>query len=418
MEFCDVTGDTDFDFFNPCFGRCSNISIPDPAHDARSFLNAASSLNFYNDENDRLLFDIQLRKLRPLFEESIDGDRYGRDDAHTRSAAAEPSISQEFPPNYPKLHVPDPFIFLKSRNQTGVTRKTRDGRTTEVFPLDDYGTEKPYESCNHDEPAGNKRFIIHFDRSSVASDRSDQCYAAERDRCIQFWEFVKETPDLLKVIKEGKFVHSGPPSSVHCVLPEEQKFLNEMEAATGKKGKSKKLVGSATPKGSSKYTPEMLALKRRNEQIHKDISGMRQRLHERFMRTQPKSSHPSAINLTPAKQLSVTTICGHYADCATRKVDEVLEEMEEFDGISSNPVRIACDRRKQSGPCPQELDKVPPLLDQRYGEYEGEVDYDYSSYFFDQDEDSDDDDEKAILEKRSSSSPQSSGLLTNSNSTN
>lgn len=388
MECCDVTGDTDFDCFTPNFvGNTSIVSIFNAANNPSRY----GGFSYFNDENEQLLFESQLGKVRPLLDDSSawenggggGGDR-GRD-----GTKLETSISQEFPPHYPRIERPDPFQFLKSRSR-GKTATRKSGKRGEsIYTVESKNALTPTECCNHDEPSGNRRYLVNFDRHHSSDNKSDQCYAAERDRCMQFWQFVNETPELLNVIKEGKFIHSSRP---HCIYTEDQS-----QPSTMKKGKGKKTTTTTTPK----YTPDMVALRQRNEMLHKEINDLHQRNHERVTNTRRKSGQLRAEVLPDfnrKKYPASTNIC-HYADCATRAVTEVMAEMELFDDLSHNPVKTACARRKIE--CKPEIEEreEEPFYGEGYEENEAQetlgvydfsmsesrstlgVDYSDSSYF-------------------------------------
>lgn len=339
MECCDITGDTDFDCFIPNFGgRDPTISLYNAANNPARF----GGFRSYNDENEELLFESQLSKVRPLLDDSSDWDDNGvsgggggwRD-----GVQLETSLSQEFPPVYPQIERPDPFMFLKSRSRGKTASSSRTGKRgkTTLSTVESKNALTPTECCNHDEPAGNRKYLVNFDRHHSSDNISDQCYAAEKDRCMQFWNFVNETPELQNVIKEGRFEHSSRP---HCLLPE--------HPSKGKVSTKKDKKGSTTTRTTPKYTPEMKALRQRNERVFKEIRDLHQRNHERVTNARRKSGQLRDSVLPQfhrKKTPAISTIC-HYADCATRPVTEVMAEMELFDDLSHNPVKTACARRK------------------------------------------------------------------------
>ncbi|ODM98271.1 hypothetical protein Ocin01_08417 [Orchesella cincta] len=337
MEFCDFTGDSDFEQFMPT-RNASQDSMK--SNDDNDNLDSTPGYCYCPpDESDlQILRDKQLRgrgyryKYRKPCNKktSVNNDSEYSCFPTETCCGMETTVSEQFPPRYSKIKATNPFAFLMTG---GRTAKSTMRKATAVI--------NPNECCNHDEPSGSRKFILQFDKQNAAtiSDRSDSCYVAEKDRCTEFWEFVNGTPELEKIIKDGTFFHNVPPKEVD----KSGHPLKEVELQSLFKAIRKS-------KDISKYSPEMEALRQRNIKVREEEKKRREKLRERIKIVQEKSGQKYRMGQLNYDDGSKKP-CGHLADCSNPSPGEVLEEMEYFDELSSNPVQVGCKFRKRRQSC-------------------------------------------------------------------
>ncbi|CAL8102789.1 unnamed protein product [Orchesella dallaii] len=391
MEYCDFTGDSDFEQFMPT-RNASEASLKSNDDD-----NLDSTPNGYcyypPDESDlQILRDKQLRgrgyrykykkpcAKKPCVNYDSENNCYPSE----RCTGMETTVSEQFPPRYSRVRTTNPFSFLMGGGKTTTKCKSsvssshiQSSIKQEMFKnwmlmkyimLFDLATVRnltavinPNECCNHDEPSGSRKFILQFDRVNAATiaDRSDTCYVAEKERCNEFWEFVKSTSELKRIIKDGTFFHNAQPKEVN---------------RSGRPPKEVELQALFKPipksKDVSKYSPEMEALRQRNIALHEEEKKRREKLRERIKIVQEKSGQKYRMGpaIYDSAQDGSTKPCAWLADCSNPSPSEVLEEMEYFDELSNNPVQIGCKFRKRRQSCREIL---MPLDDAGEGAYFG-----------------------------------------------